>query len=137
MFSSPQIWFKVGRRSGFYLDMIQIKKYENRRLYSSSEKRYVTLAEISAWVIAGKKVQVIDVTTKKDITAEILTQILLENGRAQHLPVEMLEAIIRFNENVIKSLWSPLMGSSLEAMVKWNPFFNWAQASKTKPPSKS
>lgn len=119
-----------------FLDIIQIKKYENRRLYSSSEKRYVTLNEISDWVISGRKVQVVDVTTKNDITSEVLTQILLENGRAQHLPVELLEAIISFNENVIKNLWTPLMGSSIEMMAKWNPFLNWTLASKTKVPPK-
>ena len=90
------------------------------------------MSEISDWVISGKKVQVVDVTTKNDITSEILTQILLENGRAQHLPVELLEVIIRFNENVIKNLWTPLMGSSIEMMAKWNPYLNWALASKKK-----
>ncbi|MFN3696763.1 MAG: polyhydroxyalkanoate synthesis regulator DNA-binding domain-containing protein [Pseudobdellovibrio sp.] len=111
------------------MESIQIKKYENRRLYSSSEKRYVTLAEISKWIIDGRQVQVIDVTNDKDITSEILTQILLEQGRAQHLPVDMLMTMIRLNESAVKNIWNPMLEHSVELMTKWNPFMNWLQKS--------
>lgn len=112
------------------MEPILVKKYENRRLYSSTEKRYVTLTEIASWVVAGKKVQVIDVTNENDITAEVLTQILLENGRAKHLPVELLENMIRFNEFALKNFWSPILDQSMEMMKKWNPFLSWPNANK-------
>lgn len=114
------------------MDTIQIKKYENRRLYSSSEKRYVTLTEISQWIIEGRHVQAIDVTNDKDITSEILTQILLEQGRAKHLPADLLVAMIRLNEGAMKSFWNPMLEQSVELMTKWNPFLSWMQSVKEK-----
>ena len=66
---------------------IRIRKYPNRRLYSTADKRFVTLNEIAEWVRQGKRVAVTDSESQTDITSEILTQILLEGGRASHVPV--------------------------------------------------
>lgn len=103
------------------MEVITIKKYENRRLYSKDEKRYVTLSEIGDWIVEGKKIQVTDVTTENDITPEILTQILIERGRAHHLPIEMLETLIRFNEGAITKLWLPMFEQTFKMMEKFNP----------------
>jgi polyhydroxyalkanoate synthesis repressor PhaR len=115
--------------------IIHIKKYGNRRLYSSAETRFVTLSELAAAVRSGKKVRVTDADTDEDITAEILTQILLENGRAQHFPVEMLEQMIRLNEQALSSFWSNYLEQSmrmfesfqqnLKMLQNANPFFQW------------
>jgi polyhydroxyalkanoate synthesis repressor PhaR len=116
-------------------DVIHIKKYGNRRLYSSAETRFVTIAELAAAVRSGKKVRVTDAETDADITAEILTQILLENGRAQHFPVEMLEQMIRLNEQALSSFWANYLDQSvrmfesfqqnLKMLQNANPFFQW------------
>jgi polyhydroxyalkanoate synthesis repressor PhaR len=120
-------------------EVIHIKKYGNRRLYSSAETRFVTLAELASAVRSGKKVRVTDAETDADITSEILTQILLENGRAQHFPVEMLEQMIRINEHALNSFWSNYLDQSVKMFESFqqnfkmlqsaNPFFQWMTGS--------
>lgn len=119
------------------MEVLHIKKYENRRLYSRDEKRYVTLAEIGEWVVAGKKIQVVDVLTELDITPEILTQILIERGRAHHLPVEMLETLIRFNEGAIQKFWLPMFDQTFKMMEKFNPMSLMQNLVKDSSPSAS
>ena len=45
-----------------------IKKYENRRLYDTTNSRYVNLEEVAQLLQQGNDVQVIDVATGDDIT---------------------------------------------------------------------
>jgi polyhydroxyalkanoate synthesis repressor PhaR len=101
---------------------ILIKKYENRRLYSASEKRYVTMTEIESYVKKGKKVKVMDAVTEKDITSDILTQILLEQGKAGHIPAEMLEMLIRMNDLWLTQMWAPYITQSYKLFTSMNPF---------------
>ena len=46
-----------------------IKKYSNRRLYDSTNKRYVTLEDISELIREGSEVKVIDSQSGADIYA--------------------------------------------------------------------
>jgi polyhydroxyalkanoate synthesis repressor PhaR len=124
-------------------EVIHIKKYGNRRLYSSAETRFVTLAELASAVRSGKRVQVTDAETDEDITSEVLTQILLENGRAQHFPVEMLEQMIRLNEQALSNFWSNYVDQSMKMFESFqqnfkmlqsaNPFFQWMTGSANSP----
>ena len=59
----------------------QIKRYENRKLYDTEGKTYVSLSGIAELVRQGEDVQVVDNTTGEDITAPTLTQIILEEGK--------------------------------------------------------
>jgi polyhydroxyalkanoate synthesis repressor PhaR len=70
-----------------------IKKYENRRLYDTSASRYVNLEEIAGMVERGEEVTVTDVKSGRDLTREILLQIVLEDTAA--LPLPLLRRIIR------------------------------------------
>ena len=45
-----------------------VKRYSNRKLYDTRESRYVTLLQIAEMVRAGEEVQIIDNTTKDDLT---------------------------------------------------------------------
>ena len=49
----------------------------------------------------GVDIQVIDTKSKEDITAQVLTQILVEGGRAKSIPVEFLEKLIRQRSDMI------------------------------------
>lgn len=119
---------------------IQIKKYGNRRLYSSSETRFITIEELATAVRQGNRVQVTDADTGEDITSEILTQILLESRRAQHFPIELLEQMIRVNERTIRDFWSIYLEQSFKmveslqesfrALQDKNPLFQWMMAGK-------
>lgn len=98
--------------------VVKIKKYGNRRFYSSEEKKYITMVDIQKLILKGTKVQIIDAETDKDITSDILTQILLEQGRATHFPVELLEQLIRTSEKSLNTVWAPIMSQQFKMMTQ-------------------
>lgn len=75
---------------------IIIKKYENRRLYDSTNSRYVNLEEIAQMVREGIDVQVVDAASGEDLTRMVLTQIIAENakGADSAFPVDMLRQMV-------------------------------------------
>jgi len=77
-------------------DRIVIKKYANRRLYDTSNSRYINLEDIAALVRNGKDFQVVDASTGEDITRVTLTQIIVEDakGGPSGLPLELLRQLI-------------------------------------------
>ena len=82
---------------------IRFKKYANRRLYNTSDSKYMTLEEIAALIRQGQQIEVLDAKTKRDVTAFILTQIVLEQAKNKNtlLPIPLLHLIIRFGDNVL------------------------------------
>ena len=90
---------------------VVLKKYANRRLYDTGQSAYVTLDEVAEMVKAGKEVRAIDAKTKEDVTAFILTQIVLENARKKNilLPVPLLHVIIRFGDNLLSDFFNNYM----------------------------
>jgi polyhydroxyalkanoate synthesis repressor PhaR len=75
---------------------ILIKKYGNRRLYDSSNSKYVNLDDIAAFIREGKDVKVVDAKTGQDLTRVTLTQVITEDAKEKPtgLPVEMLRQLI-------------------------------------------
>ncbi len=73
-----------------------IKKYENRRLYDTSNSRYVNLDDIAQMVREGIEVQVLDAATGEDLTRLVLTQIVVEGAKAPNsaFPLDMLRQMI-------------------------------------------
>lgn len=88
-------------------DKLLLKKYGNRRLYDTARSSYVTLADVAEIIRGGTDVEVIDADTKQDVTAFILTQIILEQARKKNalLPPELLHLIIRYGENVLQEFF--------------------------------
>ena len=84
-------------------DPILFKKYANRRLYNTSNSKYVTLRDMLDIVCEGHDIKVIDAKTKEDVTAFILTQIILEQAKSKNIlmPVPFLLLIIRNGENMM------------------------------------
>lgn len=84
-------------------EKILLKKYANRRLYDMGQSKYVTLSEVAEQVRNGKQVEVVDAKTKDDVTAFILTQIILEEAKSKNilLPVPLLHIIIQYGDNVL------------------------------------
>lgn len=73
-----------------------IKKYENRRLYDTDASRYVNLDDIARMVAEDIEISVLDVKTGRDLTREILLQIVLEaGGSAELFPLPLLRRVIR------------------------------------------
>ena len=58
-----------------------IKRYENRKLYDTTDRTYVSLKTIAERVRAGETVQIVDQKTGQDLTVQILTQVILEEGK--------------------------------------------------------
>ena len=86
-------------------ERVEIRKYPNRRYYDSTHSCHVTLEAIRDMVRDGQSVRVVDSKTSEDITARVLTQIILEH-EAEKLgvfPVELLIQIIRFNDDMVNN----------------------------------
>jgi polyhydroxyalkanoate synthesis repressor PhaR len=80
-----------------------IKRYGSRKLYDTEESRYVSLEEIGDWVRQGQQVQVVDNQNGDDVTAQTLTQVILEEGKRGMSPVssDFLHALIRRGEQMV------------------------------------
>lgn len=97
-----------GRRS----EVIQIKKYPNRRYYDASNSRHVTLQEVHDLVVSGRDICVSDSRNGEDITNLILTQILLEQDepKLDLFPSSVLHLMIRSNRQVLRTSMERLFG---------------------------
>lgn len=81
-----------------------IKRYENRKLYDTSERQYVSLEEIAALIRSGVDVQVVDNPSGEDITTQTLTQVILEEGKKGRNPLskDLLHDLIRVGSSIIE-----------------------------------
>ena len=100
------------------------KKYANRRIYDTHDSRYVTLEELAAVIRKGCEVKIIDAKTKADVTAYILTQIVLDQAKNNNalLPPPVLHLIIRYGDNMLLEFFE----SYLQQIVR-----NYIQYKKT------
>ncbi len=98
--------------------MQTIKKYANRKLYHTNRKQYITLDGIAALIQAGEQVCVLDNETGEDITAPILTQVVLQTrSGGDRLPAHVLTGLIRAGGDTIagmrRTLWTTLGGTGV------------------------
>ncbi|MEQ8181347.1 MAG: polyhydroxyalkanoate synthesis regulator DNA-binding domain-containing protein [Smithellaceae bacterium] len=93
-----------------------LKKYTNRRLYDTEKSIYVTLDYVTNVIRQGRQIVVVDAKTGEDVTAAILTQIVLEEARKKNylLPNPMLYLIIQYGETVLSEFFEKY----LEQIVK-------------------
>src|SRR5438270_7127627 len=83
---------------------LELKKYPNRRYYDATHSRHLTLDEIRSLIQEGYDIRVIDAKTSSDITAQVLTQLILEldTPKLDSLPVPLLVRLIRMNDQLVK-----------------------------------
>ena len=76
-----------------------IRKYVNRRLYDTTQSRYVNLDELRELIVAGDDIQVVEQASQADITTTVLLQILEDSQRsaAQILNSDFLARVIRLS----------------------------------------
>ena len=76
--------------------VVVIKKYENRRLYDTTNSRYVNLEEVAQLLQRGDDVRVVDAATGEDITRLILTQIIVEDAKTpeSNFPLDVLRQMV-------------------------------------------
>ena len=75
-----------------------IKRYDNRKLYDTEASSYVSQKDIAEMVRGGETVRIVDNTTGEDLTAQTLTQIILDEGKdGGHglLPSDLLHGLLR------------------------------------------
>src|SRR5690242_1850674 len=77
-----------------------IKRYANRKLYDVQVSRYVTLEDLEQLIRRGKEVSVVDAATGEDLTALVLTEIILrgERGGRAGLPAGFLHLLIKHGD---------------------------------------
>src|SRR5215468_6312767 len=99
--------------------MVIVKKYGNRRLYDTSDSRYVALAEIAEKIRAGEDVRVQDAKTGEELTAELLTQIIFEDPKtARLLPVPLLLQLIRMGDTALAEFFGRYVSWALEVYLQ-------------------
>ncbi len=83
--------------------MRRIKRYSNRKFYDTTSRRYVALDGIARMIREGEDVEIVDHTTGKDITAQVLAQVVMDQ---RHLPlsVSFLTSIIRGSGNLLSDV---------------------------------
>jgi polyhydroxyalkanoate synthesis repressor PhaR len=84
-----------------------IKRYSNRKLYDTTDSRYVTLLQIAGMVRGGEEVQIIDNNSKEDLTEVTLAQIIYEEQKAhsRNVPLQTLKSLIhQRTEQVLSEL---------------------------------
>jgi len=113
---------------------IILKKYGNRRLYDTAGSTYVTLGQIAEFIRQGSEVEVIDANTKEDVTAYILTQIILEQARKRDalLPTWFLHVIIRYGGNVLQEFFEKYLQQIISGYLQFKKiadeqFSRWIQ----------
>jgi len=97
---------KNDRTFGRQSEVVQIKRYPNRRFYDRSSRKYVTLQDIEGLVRSGHTVDVRDSRNDEDLTRVVLTQILLERHpeRMEMFPIPLLHLILRANDLALEYL---------------------------------
>jgi len=95
---------------------LTFKKYPNRRLYDTENSTYVTLSDVADFIRKGRQVEVIDLKNNEDVTAFILTQIIMERVKRNNsiLPVSLLHLIIRFGDDVLSEFFEKYLEKAIE-----------------------
>ncbi len=83
-----------------------IKRYQNRKLYDTSDSCYVTLEDISEMIKVGEDIQVVDNTTKEDLTGVTLAQIIFEEQKKKTnvMPLNTFRDIIQGGGEALRDL---------------------------------
>ena len=107
-------------------EKILLKKYSNRRLYDTRTSSYVTLEDLTAMVKAGLEVEIVDAATKEDVTAFILTQVILEEARKKNilLPVPVLHLIIRHGSDTLGDFFDNYLQKTIQNYLAYRKAFD-------------
>ena len=100
--------------------MHELKKYPNRRLYNSTESRYVTVEDVRQLIIDGESIHVVDAKDGEDITRFVLLQVLSEQEAEGHESVltnRVIEQLIRFYGDRMGSVVGRYIEQSILAFI--------------------
>lgn len=105
---------------------IIIKRYGNRRLYNTETKSYVNYQELLDIIRTGHDIQVVDSSTKADVTKAVLVQLILEEEKNAKsiLPLPFLFQLIRSREGQVQEFFSQYLATSFDAYLKTKEEFD-------------
>jgi polyhydroxyalkanoate synthesis repressor PhaR len=100
-------------------DKVKLKKYANRRLYDTEKSEYVTLNQVADLIRQGRQVEIMDAKTSEDVTAFILTQIILEEAKNKNflLPIPVLHLIIQYGDNVLGEFFEKYLQQMIQTYL--------------------
>jgi len=107
-------------------DALLIKRYGNRRLYNTETRAYINYQDLAKIVRDGSDVQVIDSTTKEDVTKAVLIQVILEEEKNNQtvLPTEFLFQLLRTREDSVQDFFKNHLSASFNAYLKTKEEFD-------------
>ncbi len=130
--------------------LLQIKKYPNRRLYDQTRSCHLTHDELYDLVVQGHTVVVTESSTGQDITNVVLMQALLDRTpvKLAAIPPELLHLVIRAGDSMLHSffaryfeqLWASFATMQrpftppAPAATPFNPFAGWMPQPNPEPP---
>lgn len=94
--------------------MRTIKRYSNRKLYDTEDKRYITLEQIAALVRENQDIKVVDNQTGEDLTTVTLSQILLEQEKRKETSLPK-----SFFTNLIQRSTTQVMDFTKKNVLSW------------------
>jgi polyhydroxyalkanoate synthesis repressor PhaR len=104
-----------------------IKKYANRKLYDTTGKRYLTMAQLAELIKSGEEVSIIDNETGDDLTSAIVSQLLAreETSKDKSVPSHVLMQMLRKGRGTLfgygkkyVSLWQSALTMSKDEIEK-------------------
>lgn len=95
---------------------ILVKKYPNRRLYNTETSAYITVEDVSDLIKKGFRIQVVDLTSGDDITAIVLTQIIMNKAKEDNaiLPVSLLHLVIQHGESDLHEFFDKYLETAIK-----------------------
>ena len=106
------------------MEILLLKKYTNRRLYDTEKSIYVTLDYVTTVIRKGRQISVEDAKTGEDVTASILTQIIMEEARKKNylLPIPLLHLIIQYGETVLNDFFEKYLEHAIKNYLLFRDF---------------
>ena len=107
-------------------DTLVIKRYGNRRLYNTETQTYVNYQDLIKLVQEGQDIQVVDSTSKEDVTKSVLIQLILEEEKDKKsiLPTPFLFQLLRSREESVQDFFTNHLSASFDAYLKTKEEFN-------------
>lgn len=121
-------------------EVLQIKKYPNRRYYDATRSCHVTLHEVYDLILNGFDVVISDSRTGEDITNLVLLQVLLEKDQPKLdlFPAGILHLMIRSNRQMVRMFadraFGPLMNVLASSQKQWDNYWRQAMSGKLMTP---
>lgn len=107
-------------------EQLIIKRYGNRRLYNTETRSYVNYEDLAKLIRDGQDIQVIDSTSKEDVTKAVLIQLILEEEKNNKtvLPTPFLFQLLRSREESMQDFFKNHLSASYEAYLKTKEEFD-------------